>query len=180
MLVRVLIFAVALVTALVEGRSQECCSHGNGSLSMTNEPAFHCLQRGDDVTVQENATEGCATAVGILANFPTLAIDSTEGEVRDYRTGETGLGCRVEMKGSAATFQRSGQPDVALREEFAGLGWTEDYEYGADGPDGSAFAFRKGSVLCVFRAHWDGGDDSDPTYVPEDRYDVEVDCLSSG
>ena len=179
MLVRVLIYAVVLVTAPVEIRSQEYCSHGNGSPSMTNEPAIRCLQRGDDVTVQEDATAACATVVRILADFPTLAVNRSEGEVRDYRRGETGQGCRVEMKGSAAAFSESGQPDIALREEFAGLGWTEDYEYGADGPDGSAFAFRKGSVLCVFRAQWDGGDDSDPTYVPEDRYDVEVDCLSS-
>ncbi len=176
---RILIYAVVLVAALVEVRSQECYSHGNVSLSTTDGLTLRCLQAGIDVTGQREADTGCATVVRILADFPTLAVNLTEGEVRDYRTGETGPGCRVEMKGSAAAFRESGQPDIALREEFAGLGWTDDYEYGADGPDGSAFAFRKGSILCVFRAHWDGGDDSDPTYVPEDRYDVEVDCLSS-
>jgi hypothetical protein len=132
------------------------------------------------VAAQQDAEAGCAAVERILADFPTLAIGRSDGEVHDYRTGEAGLGCRVEMKGSAAAFRESGQPDVALREEFAKLGWTEDLAYAADGPDGSAFAFRSGPVRCFFRAHWDGGDDSDPTYVPEDRYEIEVDCLSSG
>lgn len=124
----------------------------------------------------QDANSGCADVVRILAAFPTLAVNRAQGEVRNHRTGEVGLGCRVEMKGSAAAFRESGAPDIGLRERFAGLGWSEDYEYAADGPDGSVFAFRRGSVLCLFRAQWDGGDDSDPSYVPDDRYDMEVEC----
>lgn len=125
----------------------------------------------------QDANGGCENVARVLAEFPTRAVDRSQGDVRDYRTGEVGRGCRVEMKGSAATFREIGEPDIALRERFARLGWSEDYEYAADGPDGSAFAFRNGSVLCVFWAHWDGGDDNDPSYVPDDRYDMEVDCL---
>ena len=125
----------------------------------------------------QDATGGCDTVVRLLADYPSLAVDRSEGEVRDYRTGKVGPGCRVEMKGSAAAFRERGAPDEALRERFAGLGWSEDYQYTADGPDGSAFAFRRGASLCVFRAQWDGGDDGDPDYVPDDRYDMEVDCL---
>jgi len=134
----------------------------------------------DADAVGQDARAGCSIVERILAEFPTNAVDRSEGEVRDYRTGRAGPGCRVEMRGSAAAFQEGDPPDVALREKFAELGWTEDLAYAADGPDGSAFAFRKGVALCVFRAHWDGGDDSDPTYVPEDRYDIEVDCLGNG
>jgi hypothetical protein len=115
----------------------------------------------------------------MLADFPSDSMTLLEEEIEDYRTGQTGQGCRVEMKGSAAAFRESGEPDIALRERFAASSWTEDYTYAADGPDGSAFAFRKGPVLCVFRAFWDGGDDSDPAYVPDDRYDVEVACMNS-
>lgn len=125
----------------------------------------------------QDPTSGCDYVQRALAEFPALAINRSEGEARDYRTGKVGQGCRVEMEGSAAAFRGTGAPDVALRERFVGLGWSEDYQYAADGPDGSAFAFRQGSVLCLFRAHWGGGDDSDPSYVPDDRYDVEVDCL---
>jgi hypothetical protein len=126
---------------------------------------------------RQNPRSGCDLATQILAEFPSVSLTLSEGEVEDYRTGRSGQGCRVEMKGSAVAFRESGQPDIALRERFAASNWTEDYSYAADGPDGSAFAFRNGPVLCVFRAHWDGGDDSDPTYVPDDRYDVEVDCM---
>lgn len=128
---------------------------------------------------RQDPRSGCDLATEILADFPSDSMTLSEGEVEDYRTGQAGRGCRVEMKGSAAAFRESGEPDVALRERFAAPNWTEDYAYAADGPDGSAFAFRKGPVLCVFRAFWDGGDDSDPTYVPADRYDVEVACMSS-
>ncbi len=177
---RILIVALILLAALVEVRSWEDYSPGYGSLSTAEDLASQALRAGDVVAVLQDAQGGCAIVERILADFPTLVLNRLEGEVQDYRTGEKGQGCRVEMKGSAAAFRESGPPDVALREQFAGLGWAEDYEYAADGPDGSAFAFRNGPVLCVFRAHWDGGDDSDPSYVPEDRYDIEVDCLLSG
>lgn len=36
---------------------------------------------------------------------------------------------------------------------------------------------RRGLVLCLFQATWDGGDDSDPAYVPHDRYELVVECL---
>lgn len=125
----------------------------------------------------QGASSGCDTVARILAVLPEAEINRSDGEVRDDRTGETGLGCHVEVEGSTSVFRESGAPDVVLRERLAELGWTEDYEYAADGPDGSAFAFRNGSVLCVFRARWDGGDDSDRNYVPDDRYDIVVDCL---
>lgn len=128
------------------------------------------------VAAQE-AGSGCDTVARILAVLPTVAIDRSTGEVRDDRTGEIALGCRVEVKGSASAFRESGAPEVVVRERLSELGWTEDYEYAADGPDGAAFAFRGGSVLCMFRASWDGGDDSDPNYVPDDRYDIVVECL---
>lgn len=129
------------------------------------------------VAFAQDASSGCDTVARILADQPALAIDRSEGQVRDYRTGEVGRGCRVEVKGSVSAYRDSDAPDVFLRKQLAGLGWTEDYQYGADGPAGSAFAFRRGSVLCLFQASWDGGDDSDPSYVPDDRYDIEVDCL---
>lgn len=125
----------------------------------------------------QDATSSCDIVARILAELPTLAIDRSDGQVRDYRTGEVGRGCRVEVKGLATAYRDKDAPDVVLREQLTRLGWTEDYQYAADGPDGSAFAFRSGSTLCVFQAHWDGGDDSDPSYVPDDRYDIEVDCL---
>jgi hypothetical protein len=176
---KISIIALILVAASMESLAREYDSHDRGSLSTGIGSVPECVRAANASAAWQDARSGCSTAVRVLESFLTLAVDVSEGEVRDYRTGRTGPGCRVEMKGSAAAYRKSGQPDVALREKFAELGWTEDFAYGADGPDGSAFAFRNGPALCVFRAHWDGGDDSDPTYVPEDRYDIEVDCLLS-
>lgn len=169
---------VVAVSVEVDGTGGEAvyepgAAHG---LWLALDPADLEVDRAPDL---QDPRSGCDLAAQILSDFPSASMIRSEGEVEDYRTGRTGQGCRVEMKGSAAAFRETGEPDVALREKFAGSSWTEDYAYAADGPDGSAFAFRNGPVLCVFRAHWDGGDDSDPTYVPDDRYDVEVDCMNT-
>ena len=48
----------------------------------------------------------------------------------------------------------------------------------ADGPDGTSFTAIKMNVFCVVEGHWDGGDDSDPSYVPSTRYEVVVKCAN--
>lgn len=53
-------------------------------------------------------------------------------------------------------------------------GWCADLM--ADGPDGTFYRALKENVFCVVEGHWDGGDDSDPTYVPSPRYEVIVKC----
>ncbi len=68
-------------------------------------------------------------------------------------------------------------PDQRLRSVLPQLGWREDLGYGADGKDGTAFGFRRGETLCIARASWDGGDDADPTYVPDDRYELRIECM---
>jgi len=55
-------------------------------------------------------------------------------------------------------------------------GWCGDKM--ADGPDGTSYRALKKNVFCAVEGRWDGGDDSDPTYVPSPRYDVIVKCAS--
>jgi hypothetical protein len=50
--------------------------------------------------------------------------------------------------------------------------------YGTDGPDGTMFSYAKGPRLCVVRGRWDGGDDSDTTYVPKPGYQMTVSCVT--
>ncbi len=61
----------------------------------------------------------------------------------------------------------------------SGPGWVELVRYMADGPDGSSSRFQRGSVRCAVALGWDGGDDSDSTYVPEDWYEEETVCWSA-
>lgn len=55
-------------------------------------------------------------------------------------------------------------------------GWCGDKM--ADGPDGTSYRALKKDVFCAVQGHWDGGDDSDPKYVPSPRYEVIVKCAS--
>jgi hypothetical protein len=46
----------------------------------------------------------------------------------------------------------------------------------ADGPDGTVQGVHRGGVTCLLEGRWDGGDDSDSTYVPSDTIEVRVAC----
>jgi hypothetical protein len=45
-------------------------------------------------------------------------------------------------------------------------GWAELIRYTADGPDGGSRTWERKGVRCQMDFTQDGGDDSDPTYVP--------------
>jgi hypothetical protein len=60
--------------------------------------------------------------------------------------------------------------------QSAGAGWRRLSHYDADGPDGSQTAYQRADVRCVEAQAWDGGDDSDSTYVPENWYRLELTC----
>ena len=55
-------------------------------------------------------------------------------------------------------------------------GWAYLPHYQADGCDGESQGYRSRESLCIVRWSWNGGDDSDSTYVPSDEWDLEVAC----
>ena len=57
-----------------------------------------------------------------------------------------------------------------------GPGWIPLYHFQADGPDGSDLAYQRGRVRCLVEESWDGGDDSDSTYVPADWFKEVTTC----
>jgi len=46
----------------------------------------------------------------------------------------------------------------------------------ADGPDGTVQSVHHAGVTCLVEGRWDGGDDSDTTYVPSDTVEVRLAC----
>ncbi len=60
----------------------------------------------------------------------------------------------------------SGCPVEPLESALLARGWVMASGYGADGPDGTSLGLRSRDLLCVIAGQWDGGDDSDSTYVP--------------
>lgn len=85
-------------------------------------------------------------------------------------------GCRIAAEGTFGS--REGDAGGDLAQAFHAAGWEDAYGYAADGPDGSVFGVRAGGVLCIATMAWDGGDDSDPDYVPDDWFTVEVACAT--
>lgn len=68
--------------------------------------------------------------------------------------------------------------DVFTRARAAG--WTErDHLLSADSPDGSVLAFSRGDVACLVSGSWDGGDDSDSTYLPAPGFRIEAACYAN-
>lgn len=57
-----------------------------------------------------------------------------------------------------------------------GPGWIPLYHYSADGPDGTVLGYQRGTVRCLVQESWDGGDDSDTTYVPADWFREVTTC----
>ncbi len=119
----------------------------------------------------------CDSVAQAVTSMPSVTIARTDTVIRDPLTERATSGCRVHLTGSMSAFQQTGTPDEHLRSLLPTRSWTEDLSYAADGPDGTAFALRRGAVLCLFRGRWDGGDDADPTYVPSDRYELVVGCM---
>jgi hypothetical protein len=59
---------------------------------------------------------------------------------------------------------------------FKGRGWSDRTTISADGPDGTVVGLYHQGVTCILRGQWDGGDDSDTTYVPSDTLEVHLAC----
>jgi hypothetical protein len=129
------------------------------------------------VVSAQDAPAACDSIARLVAEIPLLSTTRQDTVIVDHRLERTTVGFQLRATGSRSAFEGRDSPDERLRAALASRGWSEDYRYGADGPDGTAFAFVTGSVLCLFRAAWDGGDDSDPTYVPHDRYELVVGCI---
>jgi hypothetical protein len=115
----------------------------------------------------------------MLGAIPADSLTVSEHVVTDYLASQSGSGCRVRLDGAASRYGQAARPNDVVREELPTHGWNEDFRYAADGPDGTGFALKREGVTCLFQGMWDGGDDADPTYVPADRYALEVNCLES-
>ena len=102
-------------------------------------------------------------------------------------------GCVIRFSGNANKVTESQSPDHLFggslpycpdgklpadlpRELLNDNGWCADKM--ADGPDGTSYRALKKNVFCTVEGRWDGGDDSDPKYVPSPHYGVIVKCAN--
>jgi hypothetical protein len=77
-------------------------------------------------------------------------------------TGPSWRGCRVRGTGSIRPYGAvASMPEPRIREAMRATNWVEDLAWEASGPEGSAFALRRGATLCHYDILFPGtpGDD---------------------
>lgn len=114
-----------------------------------------------------------------LVVMPGVKVERTDGPFPDRRTGKELDGAGLTVRGSFGALHGKPDPTAVAHQKLQEMGWQEDIEYSADGPDGTTFAMRKDGILCFVEGRWDGGDGSDPSYVPPDDYTVNIQCTGA-
>lgn len=118
----------------------------------------------------------CNDAQAKLQEIDQRTFKRAEGKF-DYRE-KSFHGCILSVVGDKTTITTSQFPEALFYPSEGSAqqraGWRADDE--ADGPDGTAFRITRGKVFCAVRGSWDGGDDSDPSYVPSTRVEFTVQC----
>jgi hypothetical protein len=129
-------------------------------------------------TVSSEVRAACDAAYAIAAKTPGVSVRRRTGTFRDETLQEPVFGCGLEISGSFARAEATGDAALRLHQGFSAQGWQEMVAYSADGTDGTSFAFRKAGVACLVRGTWDGGAAGDPDIPPLDWYKVAVLCTS--
>lgn len=129
-------------------------------------------------TMLSEVRAACDAAYAIVANTPGVSIRRLTGTFRDETLLEPVFGCGLEISGSFALAEETGDAASRLHRGFSTRSWQEMPAYSADGTDGTSFAFRKAEVACLVRGTWDGGAADEPEIPAEDWYRVAVFCTS--
>jgi hypothetical protein len=68
-------------------------------------------------------------------------------------------------------------PNASIEKGLVAAGWVPSYGYVADGADGGEIGYVSREYFCLIDARWDGGDDTDSTYIPAPGCEVTVTCV---
>ena len=68
-------------------------------------------------------------------------------------------------------------PNEDIQDALTDAGWVESFGYSADGTDGSNMGYLSQNFFCLVEGQWDGGDDTDESYVPTPGCKVTVTCV---
>lgn len=120
--------------------------------------------------------DACAFTYAKLQSIAGAQLNRTIGEFTYL--GQRYRGCIAKLSGDKTKVTGAYYPpDLFYPFENTARyneGWRADNE--ADGPDGTSFRIFKGNTFCHVEGNWDGGDDSDPKYIPSPRLEIIVSC----
>ncbi|HEU4647621.1 MAG TPA: hypothetical protein VFS33_01080 [Gemmatimonadales bacterium] len=128
---------------------------------------------------------GCDSVEALATRAVGVALSRADDVPVDFGFGGASkrTGCELKARGkferaprdSSGAAQPAADPVGGLDGAFKGAGWVYAH-YAADGPDGSVVGWRSAESTCVASWSWDGGDDSDSTYVPSDDWELTLAC----
>lgn len=136
------------------------------------------LPSGETTQVTRAAQAACDGARSVAEKTPGTIVEQSIGSFEDEALPQPVHACRVKASGLFSALGTKKDASGAVRDHFREHGWEELARYAADGPDGTASAFRSDEVGCIVRGRWDGGADGEPEIAPEDWYLVTVTCMS--
>lgn len=128
--------------------------------------------------VDSSAASACDSVAAIFVETPDGLVEAGSDPVHDPDSGIDLPGCLVSLRGSLEAIGGAQRPDVGLGARFVAAGWGYDDRFAADGPDGTSFVLVRDDLFCIVEGQWDGGDDTDPRYVPPPDYLFEVRCAN--
>lgn len=120
----------------------------------------------------------CNDIARVAEELPGLSISQIDGTVHDDKTDLDFIGCRIAGGGSGIAYRDDKWPHDFLRNRMLADDWREDISRAADGSGSTAFAIRKGAVLCVFSAIWIISEPFDPDAAEATRYKLDVGCYA--
>lgn len=120
----------------------------------TDTPVPAQAESSTDTAFQPIASDECEVLRVAVSELVGIEAIVQETVFTDYINNLSGSGCQILITGTGVDFTNFVDVSVALRELFAGLGWTEATEYLADGPTSTAFAMQSENDLALFSVGW--------------------------
>jgi len=119
--------------------------------------------------------EACAYVHALVDTIPGTISEVVEGTFHEDIMHRERSGCMLIVSGSWVELGDSRDPANLIFDDLTAEGWEPRIASG-DGPDGAFFVLVKDDVIVFVMGQWDGGDDSDSTYVPSEVYQIVVIC----
>jgi putative hemolysin len=102
----------------------------------------------------------CSDLADGVSEAAGTEVTAEKSAFEDTMTGEIGTGCQSKAAWTEENFVSTPVLAKALSEMLAARGWAEDAQYRADGPTGTAAAFRLENGLCLLQVEWEPTEDA--------------------
>lgn len=148
------------------------CSGARGPEAARHDDAAAVLA---DPRVDPLAQAACLVGDSALRRIPGTVLRWSAAVPFDslWHAGGSRWACRLAVIGRVPP---QFEPVDSLLRWLKLRGWVDRTVLSADGPDGTIQGVHRGGVTCLIEGRWDGGDDSDSTYVPSDIMEVHFGC----